>query len=412
MRDFAHEIHVLGMPWAGPGKSTEDRIGQVARTSAECGAAPLMLPVRIGITAEGTGCNVLAPCGSKSGLRYVMRSMQGDYMRSRCRGHFVPLLRSFFGSRACLTPRHSTQGFGCFSVSAPKEGPLLGTPTFAEAVSDQIFAVFRGSEEATMGARSERDVIGFPTLGIARIYFDVGVLVSPPPGADLGKPLALHPAPEQRDGPVQGGEDEERLLKAYAETRAGGVTHKESAEGAACSQGVGFPCTLSNGVLQRTDVLQAGKPRPTITNSHGKTGTLSKEKALTPSDRQGRSLIGRAWRHEMDLLNLSENEGKADFAATGGVKNQRQLKLMLLSTNTRGKVKDRPKILGTQLQLTRRHSGPSPEEAKRLKTATHIINEAASTQFSRGREPRPVVQKEAVQVAGIAGEVVAEALHA
>ena len=95
--------------------------------------------------------------------------------------------------------------------------------------------------------------------------------------------------------------------------------------------------------------------------------------------------IGRAWRHEMDLLNLSENEGKADYAATGGVKNQRQLKLMLLSTNTRGKVKDRPKILGTQLQLTRRHSGPSPEEAKRLKTATHIINEAASLPITRGQ---------------------------
>ena len=97
--------------------------------------------------------------------------------------------------------------------------------------------------------------------------------------------------------------------------------------------------------------------------------------------------IGRAWRHEMDLLNLTENEGKADFAATGGVKNQRQLKLMLLSTNTRGKVKDRPKILGTQLQLTRRHSGPSPEETKRLKTATHIINEATRGQrlfFAKG----------------------------
>ena len=77
---------------------------------------------------------------------------------------------------------------------------MLGTPTFTEAVSDQILAVFGGSEEATMGATSERDVVGFPTLGIARIYFNVGVLVSPPPGTDLGKPLALHPAPEQRDG--------------------------------------------------------------------------------------------------------------------------------------------------------------------------------------------------------------------
>ena len=97
--------------------------------------------------------------------------------------------------------------------------------------------------------------------------------------------------------------------------------------------------------------------------------------------------IVRAWRHEMDLLNLSENEGKADFAATGGVKNQRPLELMLLSTNTRGKVKDRPKILGMQLQLTRRHSGPSPEETKRLKTATHITNEATRGQrlfFAKG----------------------------
>ena len=194
------------MPWAGPGKSTEDCIGHVARTSAECGAAPLMLPVRIVITAEGTGCNVLAPRGSKSGLRYVMCSMQGDYMRSRYRGHFVPLLRSFFGSRACLTPRHSTQGFGGFSVSAPKEGPLLGTPTLAEAVSDQILAVSGGSEEATMGARSEKDVVGFPTLGIACIYLNVSVLVSPPPGKDLGKPLALHPAPEQRDGALTAAE--------------------------------------------------------------------------------------------------------------------------------------------------------------------------------------------------------------
>ena len=183
------------MPWAGPGKSTEDCIGHVARTSAECGAAPLMLPVRIVITAEGTGCNVLAPRGSKSGLRYVMCSMQGDCMRSRYRGHFVPLLRSFFGSRACLTPRHSTQGFGGSSVSA-----------LAEAVSDQILAVSGGSEEATISARSEKDVVGFPTLGIACIYLNVSVLVSPPPRKDLGKPLALHPAPEQRDGALTAAE--------------------------------------------------------------------------------------------------------------------------------------------------------------------------------------------------------------
>ena len=45
----------------------------------------------------------------------------------------------------------------------------------------------------------------------------------------------------------------------------------------------------------------------------------------------------------------------------------------------------------------------------------HLVTPSAdygSTQFSRGREPRPVVQKEAVQVTGIAREVVAKALHA
>ena len=47
--------------------------------------------------------------------------------------------------------------------------------------------------------------------------------------------------------------------------------------------------------------------------------------------------IGRTWRREMELLPLSENEGKAHYAAAGRTKSQRLLKLTLLSTNTRAK---------------------------------------------------------------------------
>ncbi|CAE7883434.1 unnamed protein product, partial [Symbiodinium microadriaticum] len=97
-----------------------------------------------------------------------------------------------------------------FSFYSPPRVSRLCAPTSADgaiaAVSDQILAVSGGSEEATMGARSEKDVVGFPTLGIACIYLNVSVLVSPPPGKDLGKPLALHPAPEQRDGALTAAE--------------------------------------------------------------------------------------------------------------------------------------------------------------------------------------------------------------
>ncbi|CAE7194102.1 Pol [Symbiodinium sp. CCMP2592] len=93
--------------------------------------------------------------------------------------------------------------------------------------------------------------------------------------------------------------------------------------------------------------------------------------------------IGRRWKHEMGHVGMAECRSKAEYAATGGLAAQTALQETLEQSGTIGTVVERPKVLGTRLQLTRAHTGPSEDETKRLNTAQYLILEAAALPVTR-----------------------------
>ncbi|CAE7814444.1 Pol [Symbiodinium sp. CCMP2592] len=93
--------------------------------------------------------------------------------------------------------------------------------------------------------------------------------------------------------------------------------------------------------------------------------------------------IGRRWKHEMGHVGMAECRSKAEYAATGGLAAQTALQETLEQSGTVGTVVERPKVLGTRLQLTRAHTGPSEDETKRLNTAQYLILEAAALPVTR-----------------------------
>ena len=82
--------------------------------------------------------------------------------------------------------------------------------------------------------------------------------------------------------------------------------------------------------------------------------------------------IGRTWTTEVTIWGLTENNSKRDFAAFGGRKRQQALAGTLSVTGTPGTIQTRLKILGTHIQLTRKHDGAAPPEKAAIKQALQV----------------------------------------
>ena len=84
--------------------------------------------------------------------------------------------------------------------------------------------------------------------------------------------------------------------------------------------------------------------------------------------------IATSWRRETSLLQLGENNSKADFSYFGAKKLAQHLQDEINKADIPGTIRSRIRILGTFTQCNRQHSGPNTHEANYIKTAKLILH--------------------------------------
>ena len=83
--------------------------------------------------------------------------------------------------------------------------------------------------------------------------------------------------------------------------------------------------------------------------------------------------IAKCWRQETALLQLGENNSKADFSFFGSKRLIQPLQDALHTADIPGTISNRIRILGTFTQCNRQHSGPNADETARIKQAEQVL---------------------------------------